>query len=125
VKKWIRRFLEAIGWIPPTQIVAALSPDYPQHEAIPAGVLHVVGGQGYMKWAYLTCPCRCGAPIMLSLAAARHPHWQVQIDWLDRPTIKPSIWQTEGCFSHFWIRQGRLDWVGDTGKGPPPANFYA
>jgi hypothetical protein len=55
---------------------------------------------------------------MLSLATARRPHWQVKIDWLDRPTIVPSVWQTDGCFSHFWVKAGRIDWVKDTGRPP-------
>ncbi len=119
MKKAIRRLLERFGWIPPTEFVATLSADYPEPSALPQGLLHVVGGPRYQKWAYLMCPCRCGQPIMLSLSTARRPSWRVSIDWLDRPTAEPSIWQTDGCFSHFWLRRGRIEWVVDTGKRPP------
>jgi Family of unknown function (DUF6527) len=125
VKKWFRQFLEGVRWIPRTDLVATISEEHPNQGSLPPSVLHVVGGKNYQKWAYLNCPCNCGALIMLSLAAARRPHWQVAIDWLDRPTVKPSVWQTEGCYSHFWIKQGRVEWVKDTGTRPPPANFYA
>jgi hypothetical protein len=120
MKKWIRRFLEKFGWIRPTQIIAAVTSEYPEPSAARADILHIVGGRGYQKWAYLSCPCGCGVPIMLSLATKRSPRWQVTIDWLDRPTIKPSVWQTDGCYSHFWVKEGRVEWVADTGK-PPPA----
>ena len=123
MKKWLRHFLEAIRLIPATEIVAKVTPDYPEQAALRPGLLHVVGGRDYRKWAYFACPCGCGAPIMLSLSTARRPRWQVMIDWLDRPTIEPSVWQTDGCHSHFWVKGGRVDWVGDTGEAPPPAHF--
>jgi hypothetical protein len=123
MKGWIRRLLESVGWIPVTKLVRHLSADHPDLAALPAGLLHIVGGRDYQKWAYLKCPCGCGAPIMLSLTPARRPHWKVTADWLDRPTVVPSIWQTDGCFSHFFVRQGQIDWVEDTGMRPPPSNF--
>jgi hypothetical protein len=119
VKSWTRRLLERIGLISPTEIVAILDPDYPDAAAMPAGVLYVVGDKTYRKWAYFKCPCGCGAPIMLSLSAKRRPHWSVKIDWLDRPTIKPSVWQTDGCYSHFWVQSGHIEWTSDTGRPPP------
>ena len=120
MKALLRRCLEAFGLIPRVEIVAVISFDYPEQRALAPGVLHVVGGKGYQKWAYFSCPCRCGAPIMLSLSANRRPRWRVKIDCLDRPTVEPSVWQTDGCHSHFWVKQGRIEWVGDSGKRPPP-----
>jgi len=124
VKIWLRRFLESLGLIQATEIVATVSSDHPEGAVAP-GLLHVVGGTGYQKWAYLSCPCGCGAPIMLSLSATRRPQWHVRIDWLDRPTIEPSIWQTDGCHSHFWVKRGQIDWVADTGKPPSRTYFTA
>jgi hypothetical protein len=107
------------------EITARVASDYPETSALAPGLLHVVGGKDYQKWAYYSCPCGCDAPIMLSLATSRRPCWQVSIDWLDRPTIEPSVWQTDGCYSHFWVKQGRIKWVADTGKAPPSSDFYA
>lgn len=64
-------------------------------------------------WAMFRCPCQCGSLISLSL----------QTDWsvdLSRkfPTLYPSVWQTNGCFSHFWIRNGKILWCEDTGIEP-------
>jgi Family of unknown function (DUF6527) len=98
--------------------VAIVTPDYPDTSALPAGIMHVVGDKHYRKWAYFNCPCGCGTPIMLSLSAARRPHWRVDIDWLDRPSVEPSVWQTEGCCSHFFVRRGSIQWVGN--GAPPP-----
>ncbi len=112
----LRRSLEWTRFIEPVHVAAVLSPSYPDLEILPEGTLYVVGGANYQKWAFLICPCGCGERIMLSLAQKQHPRWRVEIDWLGRPTVKPSIWQTDGCFSHFWIKKGRVQWTSDTGK---------
>jgi hypothetical protein len=46
---------------------------------------------GYPKWVHLMCP-RCQEHIQLPVAG--NPHWSIRTDWLRRPTIHPSIWQT-------------------------------
>jgi hypothetical protein len=83
---------------------------------LPPRLLVLVGEGHFHKWAYLACPCGCGNPIMLSLSKTKRPAWHVGVDWLGRPTIEPSARQTAGCYSHFWLRKGRIDWCGDTGK---------
>jgi len=122
VKKWIRLLLEYFGLFPRADLIAHLSPDHPDQATLPPGLLHVVGGKGYQKWAYFKCPCGCGALIMLSLSTERRPNWRVDTDWFDRPTVRPSVWQTDGCFSHFFIKQGHIDWCHDTGT-PPNRDF--
>lgn len=62
---------------------------------------------GHPKWAYLKCP-KCGELISLNIAGKGH--WRLYVDWLHRPTINPSIWQTGSCGAHFFVRQGRIDW---------------
>ena len=120
MKTWIRRLLEKLRLIPPTEFVAIVTPDYPDTSALAPGIFHVVGDRHYRKWAYFTCPCGCDAPIMLSLSSTRRPQWRVEIDWLDRPSIEPSVWQTDGCCSHFFVRRGVIEWTADTGT--PPAS---
>src|SRR5579872_7383450 len=112
----IRRTLEWTGLIEPMHLAVRVSPEYPDLTVLPEKLLYVVGRADYQKWAYMVCPCGCGERIMLSLAKNRRPRWEVEMDWLGRPTIKPSVWQTDGCYSHFWIRKGRIDWTPDTGR---------
>lgn len=61
--------------------------------------------------AVLACPCRCGAPIYLSLMQSEKPSWKLTQTQEGRPTLSPSIWRTEGCRSHFWIRDGKMIFV--------------
>lgn len=64
------------------------------------------------KWAVFKCPCRCGTVISLALRDTHTPHWKMQINDR-RPTLHPSVWQKVGCKSHFWIRDGAIDWCKD------------
>ena len=117
--------LSILTWLGVTtkpDVVGVLVKVNPTNEAVPSGRVVVVGGRGYQKWAYIRCPCRCGDVIMLSLAKSRRPRWTVKMDWLNRPSIEPSIRQTSGCYSHFWVRRGVVDWCSDTGRAPPAAD---
>jgi hypothetical protein len=35
---------------------------------------------------------------------------QILKDARGRPTLRPSVWLRTGCRSHFWIRDGRVEW---------------
>jgi Family of unknown function (DUF6527) len=115
----LRSVLEALGIVAHPDITARFVGEDPDHASLRSGELHVVGNRQYQKWALLRCPCDCGETIMLSLSTKKRPRWTVAIDWLGRPTVQPSIRQTAGCYSHFWLRRGRLDWCADTGNRWP------
>ena len=69
-------------------------------------------------WAIFKCPCGCSNIISLSLQDVHHPHWKVSFSKNGLPTIYPSIWQNIGCFSHFWIENGRIIWCHSSGIEP-------
>ncbi|WP_414144281.1 DUF6527 family protein [Burkholderia territorii] len=56
------------------------------------------------------CPCPCSETITLSLQKVHKPHWNLQATIDGRGTLYPSVWRTQGCRSHFWIRDGRVYW---------------
>jgi hypothetical protein len=58
----------------------------------------------------------------LNLSKGKRPQWTIKVNKNGRPDISPSIWQLDGCFSHFWIRDGQVQWARDSGK--PPAKDY-
>jgi hypothetical protein len=92
--------------------------DHPLSGQMEGGIVYVVGGPGYQKWAYLLCPTGSGEAIQLSLQPNRKPRWQVSADLLGRPTIYPSVRQLEGSYAHFWVRAGSVLWCEDTGQPP-------
>jgi hypothetical protein len=91
---------------------------HPALESIEMGLIYVVGGKGYQKWACFRCPADADEIIQLSLMQNRRPRWQVTVDFLGRPTIHPSVWQQDGSYAHFWIRQGGIVWCPGSGQKP-------
>lgn len=113
-----RAVLVRLGLMPKPAYLARLVGAHPTPEDVAPGWVYVVGGSGYQKWAYFRCPTGSGELIQLSLMPNRRPRWQVNIDWLKRPTIHPSVRQLEGSSAHFWLRKGAVDWCADSGKAP-------
>jgi hypothetical protein len=100
-------------------VLSRTSETYPVENQIASGELIFVIDAGIEKWACLKCPGGCGATIPLSLNPNRRPRWAVTLDWFQRPTVKPSVHQKNGCGCHFWITKGRIDWCKD---GKPHSN---
>lgn len=89
---------------------------HPIGEQLPARLIFVVRGGGVGKWAYLHCPCGCNNIIRLSLMKTHKPRWRIQSTFFGSATIFPSVRCNDGCYSHFWVRRGHVDWCADTGR---------
>jgi hypothetical protein len=68
-----------------------------------------------LYYALFKCPCGCGQLISLPLNASESDNWEVSTSNNNRPTVYPSIRQVNGCYSHFWINDGKIRWCRDTG----------
>lgn len=67
-------------------------------------------GSGQHKWVVLSCPCRCGRQVDVNLMPNREPSWQISVRD-GRLSVTPSLCMPPGqCDSHYWIRNGRIDW---------------
>lgn len=82
-------------------------------DSLPTGVLFREVREGHPKWLHLQCP-RCEEHIQLQLAGRQR--WTLKTDWLGRPTISPSIWETQSCQAHFFVRAGRIVWCPDSDR---------
>lgn len=60
--------------------------------------------------AILQCPCGCGEDIHLSLLKNDSPHWGLSVGKRKAASLKPSVWRTEGCRSHFILKDGLVRW---------------
>ncbi len=85
-------------------------PDVPA--AMAADTIYVAGPASAPKWAALTCPCDVGHRVTLPLRGL--PSWRVQRGRRG-PTVHPSI-DVRGDLSggtrcHYWVREGRVEWV--------------
>lgn len=71
----------------------------------------LVAREGDTLWAAgLRCPCGCGRRLELMLLPQVKPRWDLMVDARGRPSLHPSVWVKDGCRSHFWLRQGRVEW---------------
>lgn len=107
--KWLRA---ARGWLTglfsPQPFVVISTNDMPD-ELLPRE-LYVVGA-AHAPWCVaLACPCGCGELIQLSLLENDSPRWTLSV-FKRQPTLSPSIWRTEGCEAHFFLRNGVVIWV--------------
>lgn len=83
------------------------APETPATEELREDAIVLEIRDGYLKWAHLTCP-KCGDHIQLPLAGKER--WSVNVDYLRRPTFAPSIWETDSCGAHFFVKKGDLLW---------------
>jgi len=90
----------------------------PRNEDIADGRLYCVTNTNKPRWCLFKCPCGCGNVVTLSLQPVHRPHWQLSRTHTERPTLYPSVWRDKGCFSHFCLHEGRVQWCLDTGTNP-------
>ena len=110
----LRALLSWLRLIPRPHLVGTVVEHHPTPEELPESRVLVVRDGNFDKWACFRCPGGCGEKIMLSLSS-RRPRWSVRLDWLDRPTIHPSIRQMNSCQCHFWVSKGLVEWCLDSG----------
>jgi len=93
----------------------------PRNSDVKPGTFYMVDSGNKPKWAMFLCPCGCEHVITLSLQKVHDPHWQLNISLNGYPTLRPSVWQKTKCYSHFWLREGRIYWCEGTGS---PSSFW-
>jgi len=118
VRASIRALLVFFRRIARPDLVARIMDRHPNPEDLTPGLLVIVQDGPLAKWACFRCPGGCGARLQLSLNPKRRPRWGVDLDWLRRPSLSPSVHQKNACHCHFWVRSGRVEWCGDTGTLP-------
>lgn len=73
-------------------------------------VLYVMGERTNPWYAAMLCPCGCRESIHLSLLPDDKPSWKFSQDLKGKASLKPSVWRTKGCKSHFFFRDNQIDW---------------
>jgi hypothetical protein len=73
------------------------------------GHFAVLAPCGHEKWLYFQCPCGCGEMVCLNLMLSQAPKWRIELNRLGQYSVFPSV-DSQTCGSHYWIRNGRVDW---------------
>ena len=108
LSSWLRFILRS-------PLAGAVVGRHPALEELSESRVLIVRNGDFDKWACFRCPGGCGEKIMLSLSGSR-PRWSARLDWIDRPTLYPSVRQLNNCRCHFWVRKGRVEWCSDSGQ---------
>ena len=74
-------------------------------------VLYVVEEDGFQEQAAMICPCGCGQVLHMNLLDDERPCWKVTVDANHVPSLHPSVWRQVGCKSHFWFKNGKVQFV--------------
>jgi hypothetical protein len=101
VLEWLARLRV---WRRPDLLTLDVS-DAPDDDELLSSVLAREVRDGYPKWAHFLC-MRCGEHIRIPVAGPQG--WALTVDWLRRPTLSPSVWQTGSCGAHFFLQRGRI-----------------
>jgi hypothetical protein len=105
-------------WIPfrPWRVAAVFDAADEIPTRLPSRAAVIVGSLDRPKWIAFDCPCGTGHRIMVSLDSAHRPHWR--LDSFGKLTLWPSVdYHTGRMRCHYFIRQGRVDWVRDSYGG--------
>lgn len=79
-------------------------------ECLRPSTLYVAGEEPYVWAAAMICPCGCGETIHLNLLDEESPCWSVRVYRGRSVSVRPSVWRTKGCRSHFVIYKGQIEW---------------
>jgi hypothetical protein len=104
-KKFIDMF---VAWLQPKYRFYFLT-DFP--EIVDDEVIYIIGQRECPWLLAMKCPCGCDKLIQLNLLKDADPCWKFRISKKEKISISPSIWRTNGCKSHFFVRDSRIEWV--------------
>ena len=110
--KWIWRRLRAwfqrFGQTRPVYRVRRVS-DLP--DRLENGDVYVIGDGEYDWSAAMLCPCGCGNVLEMNLLSDAKPVWSITVGPDQSVTLHPSVWKKTGCRSHFFLRNGKVNWA--------------
>lgn len=72
--------------------------------------LYVAGENEYLWFAAMVCPCGCREVLYMNLQKDTRPCWDLTSGHNASPSLHPSVWRQKGCYSHFWLKNGRVKW---------------
>lgn len=102
--------------LPPEKFTSVTVLEHPlKNSDVHENTLYLVAPGRNHKWVLFKCPCGCGHVVTLSLQKIHNPYWSLTSELNGSPTIYPSVWQDTPCYSHFWVRKGRVYWCLDSG----------
>lgn len=95
---------------PKTYQVIYIEDDEHLPRRLSSRMVYILGVQGNEWLAEMVCPCGCGEIVFLNLLQDELPNWQWRVNANGVVTLSPSIQRKVGCKSHFFVREGTIQW---------------
>lgn len=73
--------------------------------------VYVLGGTQNPWMAAMLCPCGCNDILHMNLLTSNRPNWKVTISTNSSVSFHPSLWRKSACKSHFFLKNGKVNWV--------------
>lgn len=106
IKRWWRNLWER--WSPRRKLIIVEGDSLP--DKLPRRDLVLAREEGENWCVGMHCPCGCRHVIELLVIPEAKPRWDIHVDPKGHPSLSPSVWLIKGCRSHFWLRNGRVEW---------------
>lgn len=87
-----------------TQVIEGDAP-----AALRPRTVYIITDEGEPWQACMQCPLGCDHTIQLNLVEGVRPCWSSRVD-KGLATLAPSVWRTDACRCHFFVRNGRIVW---------------
>ena len=120
MKQWLSKinWPKWLNWLPKLLGINSRAEYLYQYEYVPRDFpvnwegkkVYLVGNPGQEWLAGVLCPCGCGEKIELLLLEDQHPCWKLKKNKDETVSLSPSIWLKEGCKSHFFLKNGKIQW---------------
>jgi hypothetical protein len=75
--------------------------------------IYIIGENNHLWYSVMLCPCGCNERVQLSLHKEGRPRWYLSKNANGTVSLKPSIWRTKGCRSHYFFENGYIRWCKD------------
>ena len=111
--RWIGRLIrrtwrDSLKWIVPPYRTATVQEKLPSK--LRRRTIYIVEEDGFKEQAAMLCPCGCRRLLHMNLLADERPCWKLTEHLDGTATLFPSVWRQKDCGSHFWFRNGRVEW---------------
>ena len=110
---WLRNlargaYLRVYNWIIPAYSTEVVEDTLPK--VLKRRTLYIVQEDGFQEQAAMICPCGCRSVLHMNLLPDERPCWQVTPHRDGTASLHPSVWRQKDCRSHFWFKNGRVQW---------------
>ena len=111
IKKIISLIRRIFGLKQKEKYFSVVEIDDIQNIKLKPNCLYIEKRGGKNRWLYLLCPSGCGETLSVNLMQSISPFWTLTRNTDNTATLSPSIDKTDGCKSHFFIRNSQIQWV--------------